>query len=170
MLHVGAAGVFMLQSFGSIRLTALTHRDAMFPSVQPPLFLFFNPAWTPVSPLHRCEVRHQAFVNAGYVYVCLCVALCVLVSKMQDFKSQLLFKSQIQYEPGSWLVKVKCCPWTPQWGVYYSNYQRNVLLISHIYLFFHVLTETLTQTYITKGRQTNKMHGHFYVWQRHLEQ
>lgn len=44
MLHVGAAGVFMLQSFGSIRLTALTHRDAMFPSVQPPLFLFFNPA------------------------------------------------------------------------------------------------------------------------------
>lgn len=64
-----------------------------------------------------------------------CVCLWDSVKKRRRI-SKMNHHSHIQCKQWSWLVKGEHCLRTPQWGIYYSNYQRNVLLISYIYLFF----------------------------------
>ena len=110
------------------------HRDSVFPSVQ-----LFTPQCEPQSHLCTNLTWHQSFVNVGRAHIWSHdVSVCGDTGEQDAgfFKNQPLFVSQIQYKQWSWLVKGELGPWTPQWGIYYSNYQRNVLLISHIYLFF----------------------------------
>lgn len=66
--------------------------------------------------------------------LCMCASVCMWHEARYRIlkKSITLIKANVSHD---WLKRA-LCPWTPQWGIYYSNYQRNVLLISHIHLFF----------------------------------
>lgn len=58
------------------------------------------------------------------------------------FSNKSSRRGEIHREPRPWLADGKLCLWTSQWGIYYSNYQSNVLLISHIRLFLPCFDRT----------------------------
>lgn len=103
--------------FSPIHFRTVSHKDSVFPWGQLRL-------WTVLSPLWKSDVTHQTCFN---------VSVHVLYVRTWRWTQ---FKNQPPPSENAWLKQWLFAPRTPQWGIYYSNSQSNVLLISHICLFF----------------------------------